>query len=251
MFLLIRLLAIFLLSCDDSKWFFSEHEHELEAWELLDQNSDLGNNKACEWQKSSVFPYHWLFSGELARNDAYLMQMLVDCIIVRDGKSSCSQAVSTCRWLSGHFISFPTGGTESLARTDNCHLCYCCFEFSHLPDAAVADTHTFKNKLHFLLFLSCHMLPPHFAFHFAIRISFPSPHFFLFLHLSPCVSLLYIVFLFLHSILSSLHFLSFTFCLFFLPLNSLLFFHSIQYVNKTFGHSNIFCSALQASELFL
>lgn len=109
----------------------------------------------------------------MTRNDACLKQMLVDCVIVKDGKGSCSQAVSICRWLSGHFIGFPTGGTEGFALTDNCHLCYCCFEFPHFPDAAMADTHTFKNKLHFSLFLSCHMLPSHFTFHFSIQISSP------------------------------------------------------------------------------
>lgn len=126
-----------------------------------------------EWQKSTVFPYHWQLSGKMTRNDACLKQMLVDCVIVKDGKGSCSQAVSICRWLSGHFIGFPTGGTEGFALTDNCHLCYCCFEFPHFPDAAMADTHTFKNKLHFSLFLSCHMLPSHFTFHFSIQISSP------------------------------------------------------------------------------
>lgn len=216
---LIRLLAVFLLSCDDSKWFFTECEHKLEAWELLDKSSDLGNNKmncmvVCEWQKSTVFPYHWVFSREMTKNDAYLKQMLVHCITVRDGKSSCSQVVSIRQWLSGHFISFPTGGTEILALTDNGHLSYCCLEFPHLPNAAMADN---KNKINFSLFhpFFYHMLPSHFTFRFAIQISSPSP--FSFSHtsvFSPCVSLLYIVFLFLHSILSSLHFLSFNFCLF-------------------------------------
>lgn len=40
----------------------------------------------CEWQKSTVFPYRWLFSGEVTRSDAYLKQMLLDCVTVKDGK---------------------------------------------------------------------------------------------------------------------------------------------------------------------
>lgn len=149
------------------------------------------------------------------------------------------------RWLSGHFISFPTGGTESLALRDNCHLCHCCFEFPHLPDAAMADTHTFKNQLHFLLYLSCPMLPSHFTFHFAIQIS--SPLLFLFfpfltsVFFSLCLPPLYCFpfpsqYFFLSSFLV-FHLLSF----FPLQLYSFLFFLSTQYVNKTFDHSNIFC----------
>lgn len=199
----------------------------------------------CDWQKSTVFPYHWLFSGEMTRNDAYLKQMLVDCIIVRDGKSSCSQAVSIRRWLSGHFISFSTGGTESLTLRDNCHLCYCCFEFPHFPDAAMADTHTFKNKLHFSLYLSCHMLPSHFTFHFAIQISsplhilfFPFLTLLFFLLVSPSFMFSFSFTVFCPLFISCL---SSSVSLFFsLPLNYFLFL-STQYVNKTFDHSNIFC----------
>lgn len=136
-----------------------------------------------EWQKSTVFPYHGLFSGEITRNDAYLKQMLVDCIIVRDGKSSCSQAVSIHRWLFGHFISFPTRGTESFALTDNCHLCYCCFEFPHLPDAAMADTLLKINCIfHFFFFVTCSHLILLSILPFRSHLLFSSP-FFLFSHL--------------------------------------------------------------------
>ena len=133
-------------------WWFqvivSDREHDLEAWELLDQRSDFGNSKTycmtlCEWQKPTVSAYHWLFSGEMTTNDAYLKQMLLDCITVKDGKSSCSQTVSIRRRLSGQFISCPTEDTESLALVDNCHLSCCCFEFRHLPNAAMADAHAF------------------------------------------------------------------------------------------------------------
>lgn len=133
-------------------WWFqvivSDCEHDLEAWELLDQSSDFGNSKTyCttlwEWQKSTAFPYHWLLSGEITRNDAYLKQMLLDCVTVKDVKSSCSQGVSICRWLSGQFISCPTEDTEGPTLVGNCHLSYRCFKFPHLLNAATADTHTF------------------------------------------------------------------------------------------------------------
>lgn len=198
----------------------------------------------CEWQKSTVFPYHWVFSREMTKNDAYLKQMLVHCIIVRDGKSSCSQAVSIRRWLSGHFISFPTGGTETLTLTDNGHLSYCCLEFPHLPDAAMADN---KNQINFSLFhpsLFLSILPSHFTFHFAIQIS--SPFLFLFPFLTPLFFLLvspsFILFSFSFTVFCPL----FISCLstsvfFFSTAKFFVFFVSTQYVNKIFDHSNIFC----------
>lgn len=78
--------------------------------------------------------------------------MLLDCITVKDGRSPRSQAVSTCRWLSGQFMSCPTEDTQSLAVVDNCHLSYCCFEFPHLSNAAMADTHTLKINFIFHIF---------------------------------------------------------------------------------------------------
>ena len=98
---------------------------------------------ACEWQKPTVFTYHWLFSREMTRNDVYLKQMLLDCTTVKCDRGSCSQAITIHRWLSGQSISCPTEYTESVALVDNCHLSYYCFKFPHLPNAATADTHTF------------------------------------------------------------------------------------------------------------
>lgn len=235
-------------------WWFQvivlDRELDLEAWELLDQSSDFGNCKTycmtlCEWQKPTVFPYHWLFSGEMTRNDAYLKQMLLDCITVKNGKNSCSQAVSIHRWLSGQFISCPTEDTESLALVANCHLSYCCFEFPHLPNAAMADAHAFLNKLNFSYFLSSYASIS-FSLPFCHADLTSSPLFFLFSYLCffslSFLPLYCFLSLFPHSILSSFPFLSFTF-----PLSSFyhyilsLFFLSTQYFNKTFDHLNIFC----------
>lgn len=181
----------------------------------------------CEWQKSTLFPYHWLFSGKTTRNNTYLRQLPLVCITLKDDKSSCSQAVSICRWLSGQFISCPTEDTGSLALVRNCHPS--CFNF-RICHILLWLTHTFKNALNFphFLFMCFHLIflfilssRPHllvtlfFLFKNLCFFSLPFPPLYCFLSLS------------FHSISSSLSCPSSSF---FLPLHSLplLPFYSVR-----------------------
>lgn len=150
----------------------------------------------------------------MARNDAYLKQMLLDCITVKDGKSSWSQAVRIRRWLSGQFTSFPTEDTESLALVDNCHLSYCCFEFPHLPNAAMAGTHTFLINFIFHIFSLAICFPLIFLSILSPRSHLLISPFFLFSHF--CFFLL---------VFSSFILFSFSFPSRYFVLSSFLVFH--------------------------
>lgn len=192
----------------------------------------------CEWQKSTLFPYHWLFSGKTTRNNTYLRQLPLVCITLKDDKSSCSQAVSICRWLSGQFISCPTEDTGSLALVRDCHPS--CFNF-RICHILLWLTHTFKNALNFPHFLSsCASISFSFSFcHPDLTSSSPCFSFSKTSVFNPCLSLRYIVFFL------------FPFTVFHPPFLVLLpsfyhyilslFFLSTQYVNKTFECLNIFC----------
>lgn len=190
----------------------------------------------------------------MTKNDAYLKQMLVHCIIVRDGKSSCSQAVSIRRWLSGHFISFPTGGTETLTLTDNVTSAIVAWNFLTFQ-MLLWLTIKIKSIFHFFILLSfCQY------FHLILLSILPSrfhllfSSFFLFSHLcffSLCLPPLYCFpFPSQYFVLSSFlvfQLLSFSFLL----LNSLCFLFLLSMLIKYLTIQTFSVSALQASELLL